>query len=107
MKLWFENAEGIRRIIKDPCNTWGEVNQAIQEFIDNCNVNKHKIAKEIYGKDYDPSKVVPFKSYYTRAWEEDGMTKLDVGSHTEFFYWEGKITAMTMKEDGEAEFEIE
>lgn len=27
-----------------------------------------------------------FKSYYTRCWEEDGMTKVDVGSHCEFFY---------------------
>ena len=39
---------------------------------------------------FDPSKVVPFVSYYTRVWESEGMTKIDVGSHTEFFFWEGK-----------------
>lgn len=28
-----------------------------------------------------------FKSYYTRAWKvSETTTKLDVGSHTEFFY---------------------
>ena len=26
-----------------------------------------------------------FKSYYTRAWYEDGYTWYDVGSHTEYF----------------------
>lgn len=28
-----------------------------------------------------------FKSYYTRSWDTDDGTKLDVGSHTEFFLW--------------------
>jgi hypothetical protein len=28
-----------------------------------------------------------FKSYYTRSWNTDEGTKLDVGSHTEFFLW--------------------
>jgi hypothetical protein len=32
MKLWFENADGIRRVIKDPCNTWEDVNKAVDEF---------------------------------------------------------------------------
>lgn len=90
MKLWFENAAGDRRVIKDPCDTWEDVNAAIEEFIVKCNENKHKMAKEKYGKTYDPAKVIPFVSYYTRVWEEAGMTKLDVGSHTEFFFWEGK-----------------
>lgn len=34
-----------------------------------------------------------FKSHYWRCWEEDGMTKIDVGSWSEFFY--------LVKEDGE------
>lgn len=34
-----------------------------------------------------------YKSYYRRCWEEDGMTKVDVGSWSEFFY--------LVKEDGE------
>ena len=89
MTLWFENSSGVRRPICD-CSTWEEVTKSIEEFIDQCNLNKHNIAKERYGKDYDPSKVVPFVSYYTRVWESEGMTKIDVGSHTEFFFWEGK-----------------
>lgn len=36
----------------------------------------------------------PFVRYYTRVWEtDDGLVKYDVGSHTEFFYWEGSIDA--------------
>ena len=27
-----------------------------------------------------------FKSYYKRVWEENGRTKVDVGSWTEFFF---------------------
>ena len=90
MKLWFENSRGERRVIKNPCDTWEDVTKAVKEFIAQCNTNKHNLAREKYGKDYNPAKVVPFVSYYTRVWEEDGMTKLDVGSHTEFFFWEGK-----------------
>lgn len=29
-----------------------------------------------------------YKSYYKRKWNENGRTKIDVGSHTEFFYLE-------------------
>lgn len=29
-----------------------------------------------------------FKSYYKRAWEENGRIKVDVGSWSEFFYIE-------------------
>ena len=33
-----------------------------------------------------------FKSYYKRIWNEEGITKIDVGSHSEFFYVKPKIT---------------
>lgn len=74
-KLWFQNSNGNERIIAN-CETMEEVFIEIQKFIDECN---RKWPKKN-----------PFKIYYTRVWEEDGMTKLDVGSHTEFFYWEGE-----------------
>ena len=90
MKLWFENADGVRRIIKDHCNNWDEVEEAIDQFIIQCNKNKHNIAKKKYGENYDLKKVIPFKSYYRRQWEDEetGMIKIDVGSWTEFFYVE-------------------
>ena len=90
MKLWFQNSNGERRVIKNTANTWAEVNQAIDEFIKRCNINKTNARKRAYGANYNPIYDVPFVRYYTRTWEEDGMTKIDVGSHTEFFYWEGK-----------------
>ena len=89
MTLWFENSNGIRRKICD-CMTWEEVTRSIKEFISQCNANKFYTAREKYGDNFDPAKVTPFVSYYTRTWKEDGMTKIDVGSHTEFFYWEGE-----------------
>ena len=76
MKLYFENHLGIRRWIAT-CDNWEDVMDCIQKFIDQANENK-------------PANAPRFKSYYTRIWEEDGLTKIDVGSHTEFFYWEGK-----------------
>ena len=76
MTLWFENSQGIKRQICD-CTTWTEVCDSIDEFIDQCNENKPANKR--------------FVSYYKRVWESDGMTKIDVGSHTEFFYWEGKF----------------
>ena len=76
MTLWFENCQGTRRQICD-CETWQEVNKSIEEFI--ARANSHK----------PPEKA--FKRYYTRTWEEDGMTKIDVGSHVEFFFWENLI----------------
>ena len=80
MKLWFENSRGKKRIIKDPCNTWKEVNIAIDEFIADCNAR------------YPLNKKHPFVRYYTRVWKtQDGQTKIDVGSHTEFFYWDGEL----------------
>lgn len=66
MKLFFQNNKGEERLIAEPSNR-EEVNKEINKFLDN-----HS-----------------FKSYYTRVWEENGRLKLDVGSHTEFFYLEG------------------
>ena len=91
MKLWFENSNGIERIIAE-CNTWNEVHKAIDEFIKECNNKKITAAKEKYGKDYDISKINLFKQYYTRVWEQaDHRVRIDVGSHTEFFIWEGSM----------------
>ena len=75
MILWFENHLGIKRQIYD-CETWEDVCRAINKFIEQKNEGKPEDKK--------------FKSYYMRTWEEDGMTKIDVGSWNEFFYWEGK-----------------
>lgn len=91
MKLWFENHLGIERQIAD-CDTWKDVCEMIQAFIDQCNENKPDTKR--------------FKSYYMRVWQTpDGRTKIDVGSHTEFFYWEGKIDSIHTMKDGEAKFE--
>lgn len=88
MKVWFENSNGEERIIKDSVATWEEVEQVINDFIRQCNNNKINQAKHFYKERYDESKVNLFKRYYTRVWEqEDGRTKIDVGSHTEFFIW--------------------
>lgn len=90
-RVWFENAQGEERVIKNTANTWHEVMQAINEFIDRCNQNKINAAKRKFGEDYDESKVPLFKHYYTRTWkQEDGRTRIDVGSHSEFFIWEGR-----------------
>ncbi len=83
MRLWFENTNRDKedpfrmRVICD-CMTWKDVDRSIDDFIQQCN--------ETYPK------AVPFKRYYTRVWKENGMTKIDVGSHTEFFYWEGEYS---------------
>ena len=83
--LWFENRAGEEREIAQ-VNTWEDVHQAISNFIDQCNQNKIQQSKEIYGDEYDESKVRFFKSYYTRIWQQnDGRFRLDVGSYTEFF----------------------
>ena len=82
MKLWFGNSFGKRRIIAE-CANPQEVNKAIDNFIAECNAAKARGA----------GNYKPFIRYYTRVWEEDGMVKYDVGSHTEFFYWEGPIDA--------------
>ena len=86
MKLWFGNSFGKRRVIAD-CATPAEVTEAINHFIDECNAKK-------------PKGQTPFKIYYTRIWEtDDGLVKYDVGSHTEFFYWEGPIEAYMEKKE--------
>ena len=83
--LWFENSEGKERLIAAVAN-WSDVYKCINQFIDQCNQNKIVQSKEIYGADYDESKVHFFKSYYTRVWQQkDGRWCIDVGSHSEFF----------------------
>lgn len=90
MKLWFENDLGQKRVIAD-CRTLDQVYKEINKFIEECNAKK-------------PAGVAPFKSYYTRIWTTpEGWTKFDVGSHTEFFIWEGSIREMFVKKNGEVE----
>ena len=69
--LWFENSNGIERLIAAVDN-WQDVYRCIDEFIKQCNEHKPKDKQ--------------FKSYYTRIWKEGDRMKIDVGSHTEFFY---------------------
>lgn len=71
MNLWFKNSEGKERLIA-AVDSWKDVYHCIDEFIKQCNEHKPKNKQ--------------FKSYYTRIWKEGDRTKLDVGSHTEFFY---------------------
>ena len=78
MKLWFENVWEEERVISENCETWQDVHAAIENFIVECNRKW-------------PNKK-PFEWYYTRCWEqEDGRTRIDVGSHSEFFIWEGNV----------------
>ena len=93
--LWFENHEGNERLIATVDN-WNDIHRCINEFIKQCNESKILRSKELYGANYDESKVHLFKSYYTRVWrQEDGRWRIDVGSHTEFFItdvpYEGEI----------------
>ena len=62
--LWFNNGDAEFPIAD--CKTSAEVYQAINKFLD----DHH------------------YKSYYTRIWHEDGRTKYDVGSWSQFFYWD-------------------
>jgi len=90
-RLWFEDSFGNMRIIKDTAKNWNEVNQAIDEFISRCNLDKIDAAKRKFGDLYDESKVNLFKRYYTRTWRQpDGRIQIDVGSWSEFFIWEGE-----------------
>ena len=78
MKLWFENSWGNERVIAENCNSWVAVNKEIDKFIDNCNKDKPTDQQ--------------FHRYYTRCWQiPDGRMKFDVGSHTEFFIWDGTL----------------
>ena len=55
-----------------------------------------------------PAEVKPFIRYYTRILSRPGeMTKFDVGSHTEFFFWEGNIKQLVMDSDGQTKIEVE
>ena len=79
-RVWFENSRGEERVIKNTAKTWAEAYDAIKDFVDRCNQRKAVSG----GK--------PFEIYYVRTWkQEDGRTRIDVGSHTEFFIWEGDI----------------
>ena len=70
-KLWFENHNENWREIADVID-FNDVFKEIHKFIDKCNV----------GRPVDKQ----FKIYYTRIYEENGMTKIDVGSWSEFFW---------------------
>lgn len=72
MTLWFENHNGEEREIAQ-VNTWSDIWKAIDKFIEECNTRKPKDAKS-------------FVSYYSRVWQSGERWKIDVGSHTEFFY---------------------
>lgn len=63
MKVYFENSWGKKR----------EIGQAS---------NREKAFEIIKNFLFEHN----FISYYTRYWEEDDYLKVDVGSHTEFFY---------------------
>ena len=79
MKLWFRNSYDEERIIAENCDNLEDVCTAIQNFIDECNKRKSPNQR-------------PFVSYYKRLWrQEDGRTCIDVGSHSEFFIWEGIV----------------
>lgn len=70
-KLWFQRSNGEEVFVAD-CANGKEVDIAIKDFLSTKNPN--------------------FKSYYTRVWEENGRIAMDVGSWSEFFFWEGKIS---------------
>lgn len=91
-KLWFQNSNQEEKLIGD-YNTLTEVYDAIDDYIDKCNENKPANKR--------------FISYYKRCWNENGRLAIDVGSWSEFFYWENQITEVTIKEDGKGEFNYE
>jgi hypothetical protein len=63
MKLYFENSQGIERLIAEVVNE-DEAFKEINKFCEERN----------------------FKIYYVRSWMKDGRKTYDVGSHTEFFH---------------------
>ena len=88
MKLWFENRFCEERVISENCDTWKEVFPIIHDFLEECSRKW-------------PSKR-PFEWYYTRYWQqEDGRTRIDVGSHSEFFIWEGTIDMIRKEQENE------
>ena len=66
MKLYFENSKGERRVIAEP-TTEEEAMREIYKFCEDRN----------------------FKIYYTRSWTtQEGLTQIDAGSWSEFFFIE-------------------
>lgn len=63
MKLYFENSQGIERVIAEVANE-KEAYKEINKFCEERN----------------------FEIYYIRTWMSNGRKVYDVGSHTEFFY---------------------
>lgn len=63
MKLYFENSQGVERVIAEVANE-EEAYKEINKFCEERN----------------------FEIYYIRTWMSNGRKKYDVGSHTEFFY---------------------
>ena len=61
--LWFQNSQGQEREIMK-VNNFNDVFTGISNFLADHN----------------------YKNYYTRFWEENGRTAIDVGSWSEFFY---------------------
>ena len=72
-KLWFQDHRGQERVIAD-CETLNDVYAEIDKFIADAN-------------DRWPEKR-KFQRLYTRVWKENDRWKFDVGSWSEFFYWE-------------------
>lgn len=63
MKLYFENSQGVERVIAEVANE-EEAYKEINKFCEERN----------------------FKIYYVRTWGANGRKTFDVGSHTEFFH---------------------
>lgn len=64
MTLWFKHSNGKWNALCD-CASKVDVVIAIRNFLDEHN----------------------YKSYYTRSWEENGISYYDVGSWSELFAW--------------------
>ena len=75
MKLWFEDRYKCRQEVGD-CKNWREISLAINAFIAGTNAMRKMDA-------------TPYKIHYLRTWDEDGEVVIDIGSHSEFFIWEG------------------
>lgn len=71
MKLIFENSYGKERVVANPKNR-EEVFDEINKFVDECN------AKRTDGR--------PFEIYYINMYMVEDRLKMDIGSHSEFFY---------------------
>ena len=82
LTLFFRNSRGEKRVIAYPAS------------VEDAHVEMKKFMKERN-----------FKSYYARVWEEDGVLKFDVGSHSEFFFLDGISFEEYSKEVNKDEFE--